>query len=138
MVKEKKRIEREQIPQGRKFGPIDVFVVDRKFRRFVLVETKGVADEGTVPKLIKIELKDFQRAIGKLERQIAWFKDRVESLKAELGLSPDEDYAVEGVIVISSPRLWMYAQPEPLPVVDEYEFFRILNKGGRFETEPVP
>ena len=138
MVKEKKRIEREQIPQGRKFGPIDVFVVDRKFRRFVLVETKDVADEGTVPKLIKIELKDFQRAIGKLERQIAWFKDRVESLKAELGLSPDEDYAVEGVIVISSPRLWMYAQPEPLPVVDEYEFFRILNKGGRFETEPVP
>ena len=135
---EKDQVAREGIPQGSGFGPVDVFTVDRKYRRFVLAETKDVADEGTVPKLIKIELEDFHRAIDKLERQIAWFKNRVGALKAEFGISPDEDYAVEGVIVISSPRLWMYAQPVPLPVVDEYEFFRNLGKGGQFQTDPVP
>ena len=138
VLKEKKKVARERLPQGRNFGPIDVFVVDRRFRRFVLVETKDVADEGTVPRLIKNELKEFLRAINKLESQINWFRDRVETLKTEFGISGDEDYAVEGVIVISSPRLWMYAQTEPLPVVDEKAFFRLLTTAHRFQTCPVP
>ena len=137
-VKEKARLAREVIPQGTGFGPVDVFIVDRRFRRFVLVETKDVADEGTVPRLIKNELKEFLRAINKLESQINWFRDRVETLKTEFGISGDEDYAVEGVIVISSPRLWMYAQTEPLPVVDEKAFFRLLTTAHRFQTCPVP
>ena len=137
-TKEKNRVAHKPIPQGRDFGPVDVFVIDRKYRRFVLVETKDVADEGLVPKIMKNEHKEFLRNISKLRRQINWFRDRVEALKTEFVLPRDVDYTVEGVIVISSPRLWMYAQTEPLPVVDEYEFFRILDKGGRFQTDPVP
>lgn len=137
-VKEKKRVAHEKIPQDRGFGPVDAFVIDRKFRRFVLVETKDVADAGTVPRLIKNEFERFLHAIQKLESQINWFDDHIEALKNEFGISREAVYEVVGVIVISSPRLWMYAQTESLPVVDEYDFFRILDKGGRFQTEPVP
>ena len=47
---EKDRIKGIRIPQGQNFGPVDVFIVDREYQRFVLVEAKNVADEGTVPK----------------------------------------------------------------------------------------
>ena len=137
-VKEKRRVAHEATSQCRGFGPVDVFLIDRKFGRFVLVETKDVADSGTVPRLIKNEFERFLHAIRKLERQINWFDGHMEALKREFGISREAVYEVVGVIVISSPRIWMYAQPEPLLVVDEYEFFRILDKGGPFQTEPVP
>ena len=50
---EKKSIGSEQLPQGRGFGPVDVFVVDRVYRRFVLAEAKDVGDDGTVARKIK-------------------------------------------------------------------------------------
>ena len=40
------RVKGKQIPQGSRFGPVDVFVVDRIHKRFVLVEAKNVGDEG--------------------------------------------------------------------------------------------
>ena len=135
---EKDRIGGENLPQGSGFGPVDVFVVDRVHRRFVLAEAKDVADEGTVPKLIRAEFTDFQGALGKLNKQVAWFEDRLDALKAEYDISPQENYSVEGVIVISRPRIWMYTHLEPLPIVDDKSFFKILEAGERFQTTPVP
>ena len=136
--REKDKIGRKGLPQGRGFGPVDVFVVDRIHRRFVLAEAKDVADEGTVAKLIRAEFEKFLAAVGKLNKQVAWFEDRLDSLKAEYDISPDEDYSVEGVIAISRPRIWMYTHVEPLPIVDDRNFLRILEAGERFQTTPVP
>ena len=138
IVKEKEKTKYEVMPQNGGFGPVDVFVVDRKFNRFVLVETKDIPDERTVPKLIKRELEGFSVPIEKLEKQIDWFSARIEDLKTEFEISGDANYAVVGVIVISSPRIWMYAHSEPLPVLHEKQFVKRLDTGGRFQTDPVP
>ena len=136
--REKNKVVQEAMPQGGGFGPVDVFVVDRVHRRFVLAEAKDVADEGTVPKLIGREFTEFLGAVDKLNRQVAWFEDRLDALKAEYDISPSDDYSVEGVIVVSRPRIWMYSHTERLPIVDERNFFRILMAGERFQTDPVP
>ena len=70
-------------------------------------------------------------------RLCTWFEDRLDALKAEYDISPSDDYAVEGVIVVSRPRIWMYSHAERLPVVDERNFFRTLKAGERFQTAPV-
>ena len=136
--KEKDEVEQERTPQGGGFGPVDVFVVDRCTRRFVLVEVKDVADEGTVPRFMKRERDEFLEYIEKLERQVSWFRDRLPGLKSELCIPLDEDYIVVGVIVVNRPRRWMYAHKEPLPIVDAEGFIRSLKQGRDFQTIPVP
>ena len=135
---EKKSIGGEKLPQGRGFGPVDVFIVDRVHTRFVLAEAKDVGDDGTVAKKIRNEFIKFLGHIDKLNKQVAWFEERSDDLKAEYGISRNEDYSVEGVIVLNWPRIWMYTHTEPLPIVDERNFYRILESGERFQTVPVP
>ena len=137
-VKEKERVGREKIPEGGGFGPVDVFVVDRQHRRFVLAEAKDVAVPGTVPVLMKNDRDDFLKFARKLNRQIGWFSDRLDGLKSEFQVSDGENYSVEGVIVVPQPRLWMYAHSEPLPILDIHNFIRKLKRGDRLETVPVP
>ena len=137
-VKEKAGTWNDKIPQSSGFGPVDVFVIDRKNCRFVLAEVKDVGDEGVDSKLMKRELKEFLKFVRKLELQRTWFEDRLEALKAEFGVKPEQYYSVEGVIVINRPRLWMYTHTEVLPIVDFRRFFKILRLGGEFVTRPVP
>ena len=137
-VKEKSSIGNERIPQGGGFGPVDVFVVDRKNCRFVLAEVKDVSDEGVDSKLMKGELREFLNFIRKLELQRNWFGDRVAALKAEFDVASEGEYAVVGAIVINWPRLWLYTHTEALPIVDFRRFLKILRSGGEFVTRPVP
>ena len=136
-VIEKTKVGEESILQERGFGPVDVFVVDRQLRRFVLVEAKDLADEGTVPRLLKGERDQFREAVAKVREQVGWFNARLNELKSEYGIPFEEDYSVEGVVVVSSPRLWMYTTVEAMPVVDVKHFADILRSGNSFLTYPV-
>ena len=128
-IKEKGYVGTERIPPGTGFGPVDVFVVDRQFHRFVLVEVKDLDDPGIVPNKMKAELDSFRDNAGKLQKQVDWFTARVGSLKAEFGLSHADEYTVEGIIVVNRPRLWMYATEERLPVTTDEDFYELLTKG---------
>lgn len=137
LIKEKSKVHNEGIPQDARFGPIDVFIIDKTHQRFVLVEAKDDASEGLVPRLMKEEFDKFQGYIAKLESQVTWFRDRVGAIKDEYSIPSDADYRVEGVIVVNQPRLWMYTSQEPLPIVGDIEFLNILKQGGKFHTVPA-
>ena len=135
-VKEKRSIGVEQIPGGAGFGPVDVFVVDRRFKRFVLVEAKDTEDPRLTPNKNWAELQKFQTHMRKLHAQTNWFKNRVNSLKIECGINGEEVYEVVGVIVINQPRLWMFTSSEEYPIVTDRDFFKLLKSGGDFVTSP--
>ena len=114
-----------------------MFVVDRKTRRFILVEAKDVLDEGPVPKEMKYERQEFIEYLEKLRLQTSWFEDHLADLESEYGITPEEDYSVEGVIVVNHPRPWMFTCDEPLPIVDDREFFRLLKEGKQLSIAPI-
>lgn len=134
---EKNRIKGIRIPQGKNFGPVDVFVVDRTNKRFVLIEAKNVMDEGINPKEMAKEKKEFTEYISKLEAQVDWFADHLTELQSEYGVPDDETYTVEGVIVVNSPRMWMFAYDEPVAILDYTNFFRRLTRGRKFTIDPI-
>ena len=134
---EKDRVRGKQIPQGSGFGPVDVFVVDRTHRRFVLVEAKNVDDEGSLPREMQRERNDFSRFVSKLHSQVEWFSQRLPDLKLEHKIPDDEPYSVEGVIVVTNPRIWMFTYDGPVPVQDFISFFRSLEQGKGFFITPV-
>ena len=129
--KEKRRVGRERI-QGKGFGPVDILVVDRKSRRFVLVEVKDTHHSELIPRKEKSELKTFRESMDKLQEQINWFDARKEALQIEFDIPPDTEFSVEGVIVINYPRFWIYASGQSLPIVTEREFFVRLRDGDSF------
>ena len=133
----KDNINGRQLPQGAGFGPVDVFVVDKSSRRFVLVEAKNVADEGFVPKIMKIEREEFFGYIEKLRSQTSWFAAHVADLMSEYRIAFEEHYSVDSVIVVSRPRPWMFTCDEPIPVVDYHRFFDLLQQGRNFLVLPV-
>ena len=135
--KEKDRAGPTPIPQGAGFGPVDVFVIDRSHKRFVLAETKDVADEGTVPSHMLKERSEFLKYLKKLRTQTAWFEKQIDALKEEYAIPTDENWSVEGVIVVKAPRPWMYTYAEPWEIVHELGFFRLLKNGGQFVTNPI-
>ena len=137
-VMEKDGVGNTNIPQGSGFGPVDVFVVDCRTRRFVLAEVKAGADKGISPVLLRNERKEFLDTVDKLEKQVDWFRKRLNEMKVEYGIPPGEDFTVEGVVVVSWPRLWMYTHHEPLPIVGDMEFLRMLRLGDKFLTMPTP
>ena len=137
VAKEKGKIKDHRIPQGAGFGPVDVFVVDSLHRRFVLVEAKNDADEGTVPRLMRNEFRDFQKAVDKVRLQVHWFEKWLHDLKSELHIAADEDYSVQGVVVVNYPRLWMYVTHEPMPIVDVERFMVLLKGGEKLLTYPA-
>lgn len=135
--REKDRVKGNKIPQGSNFGPVDVFIIDRTHRRFVLVEAKNVASEGSLPKEMQNERNDFSKFIDKLNLQVEWFAQQLADLKSENGVPEDETYSVEGVIVVNGPKLWMFTYDRPIPIVDFFNFFRCLEQGKNFAISPV-
>ena len=134
---EKDKIKGIKIPQGQNFGPVDVFVVDREHKRFVLVEAKNVMDEGMNPKEMAKEKREFTGFISKLNSQVEWFTQHLNELHAEYGVPAGETYSVEGVIVVNAPRVWMFSYDEPVPILDYINFFIRLARGSRFTINPV-
>ena len=134
---EKNRAKGVRIPQRKKFGPVDVFVVDRAHKRFVLIEAKNVMDEGMNPKEMAKGKKEFAAYISKLNAQVDWFTEHLNELRAEYGVSDDETYTVEGAIVVNNPRVWMFAYDEPVPILDYVNFFRRLAQGRKFIIDPI-
>ena len=134
---EKDRTKGIRIPQGKNFGPVDVFVVDRAHKRFVLIEAKNVMDEGMNPKEMAKEKAEFAAYISKLNAQVDWFTERLNELRSEYEVSDDETYTVEGVIVVNNPRVWMFTYDEPVPILDYVNFFWRLAQGAKFTITPV-
>ena len=131
------RVKGKQIPQGSGFGPVDVFLVDRKQRRFVLVEAKNVADEGSVPKEMQTDRNEFSKYIHKLGLQAEWFAQQIPELKSENGIPGCEEYSLEGVIVVNSPRVWMFTYDQPVPILDVFNFLKCLEQGNKLVITPV-
>ena len=136
-TKEKDGVGGERIPEGHGFGPVDVFILDRKRRRFVLAEVKDTDDPGFVPDEMKAERNEYRSAALKVKRQVDWFAARTTGLKREFGIDPGEEYAVEGVVVINRPRAWMYMEREPTPIVTDKDLFSKLGTGENLLTKPV-
>ena len=136
-VTEKNDAGNTSIPQGSGFGPVDVFVVDRQTRRFVLAEVKAGANKGTNPALLRNERNEFLKTVDKLQKQVDWFRERLNEMKEEYGIPHGDDFTVEGVVVVNWPRLWMYTHHEPLPIVGDMEFLRMLRLGDKFVTLPT-
>ena len=134
---EKGRVAGNPIPQGCGFGPVDVFIVDRIHKRFVLVEAKNVADEGSIPRKMQSERDEFSKFIHKVNSQVGWFMQRIAYLKVENNIPDAETYSVEGVIVVNSPRLWMFAYDRPVPILDVFNFLECLEQGKEFMIAPV-
>ncbi len=126
-------------------GPIDILVIDHKKKRFILVEAKNLQDPGIVPKEMKGQrdkflgdkvkgepgfiqvLKDKQKAFASNK------KLHLHRLKME-GL---EEYTVESVIIVFYPTFWPLVHSEPLPILDDLEFFKRLQSGQDFLTPHV-
>ena len=136
-IREKTGAGSDRIPQGQGFGPVDVFIVDRQNRRFVLAEAKDTDDPGFVSSEMKAERDEYRTAVLKVKRQVCWFAERMASLKLELGIDPSEDYVVEGVVVINRPRLWMYIADEPMPIVTDKDLLAKLRDGESLLTSPI-
>ena len=130
-------------------GPIDVLVIDQSKRRFILVEAKNLQSEGIIPKEMKgqrdrflgIKEKDdqaFIRALRDKEQAFTLNKEwQLHELKHKLKTDGLEDYTVEGVIVVFYPVLWPLFEAEPLPILDDLEFYERLKSGQPFLTTPV-
>ncbi len=127
----------QPLPKGQGFGPVDVFVIDRRSRRFILVEAKNVANEGFVPKIMRNERQEFIDYIAKLELQMSWFTEHLTELASEYEVPPDESYSVEGVVVVNCPRPWMFTYDRPLRIVDYDRFFKLLKQGQELVTLPT-
>ena len=133
----KDNIKGQRIPEGQGFGPVDVFVVDRRSRRFILVEAKNVADEGLVPKIMRSEQQEFMDYIVKLDSQMSWFAEHLAVLESEYEVQAEESYSIEGVIVVNRPRPWMFTCDGPCRVVDYHRFFELLKRGQKFVIPPI-
>ncbi|MBA7710407.1 hypothetical protein ES703_119349 [subsurface metagenome] len=141
-VPEKASVRGAKIPQG--IGPVDAFIFDKPHRRFILAEAKDVSARIT-PRELKKQRDDFvgnekndpECFLSKLHRQEHWFRSHLSGLKEEYGIMPDQEVGIEGVVVVSHPMLWVFSQPDAIPVLDDYEFFRRLKSGKTFIYEPT-
>lgn len=60
----------------------------------MLVESKNVADEGSVPKEMQTERNEFSKYIHKLGLQAEWFAQQIPELKSENGIPGAEGYSL--------------------------------------------
>jgi hypothetical protein len=127
-------------------GPIDILVIDERNKRFVLVEAKNLQSEGIVPNEMKGQRDRFLGTAEKGNRgYIRVLQDKeqaftsnkewhIQQLKQKLKVDGLEGYAVESVIVVFRPLLWPLFAPEPLPILDDLEFYKRLEAGEHFLT----
>jgi hypothetical protein len=114
-----------------------------------LVEAKNLQSQGIVPKEMKgqrdrflgTKEKDDQAFIKVLRDKEQAFTSNKEwhlhELKHKLKMDGLEDYTVEGVIVVFYPLLWALFASEPLPILDDLEFYKRLQLGQHFLTTPI-
>jgi len=130
-------------------GPIDILVIDQKKRRFILVEAKNLQSQGIIPKEMKGQRDRF---LGENEQDdqafIQVLKDKEQTfasnkewhlhkLKRKLKMDGLKDYSVESVIVVFRPLFWPLFATEPLPILDDLEFYKRLQLGKHFLTTPI-
>ena len=132
-LREKDRAGTERIPNDVGFGPVDVFVADNRLHRFVLAEVKDVGDPGMFPRKMAEQKHELGGAVDKVSLQVDWFRAKVEALKSEFGIATEEDYLIEGVVIVNHPRLWMYPDANRLPIVTDGDFFEKLAGGDQFQ-----
>ena len=119
-------------------GPIDIFLVDDDQRRFILVEIKNSAAAGGAPLSMKDEyLKFVDDFLPTLHKKVDWFYSKLHELKREHNIPNQNDYSVQGVIVVNQQRLWVLTQRDRLPVLDDDEFLEKLGKGEALLSDPV-
>jgi len=130
-------------------GPVDILVIDQKKRRFILVEAKNLQSQGIIPKEMKgqrdrflgTKEQDNQAFIPVLKVKEQAFVSNKEwhlhEIKHKLKIDGLEDYSVESVIVVFHPLLWPLFAKEPLPILDDLEFYKRLQFGQHFLTTPI-
>jgi hypothetical protein len=130
-------------------GPMDILVIDQKKRRFILVEAKELQSQGIVPKEMKGQLdrflgtteqgdKGYIQVLRDKEQAFTSNKEwHLHELKHKLNMDGLEDYTVEGVIVVFHPLFWPLFTTEPLPILDDLEFYERLQLGQHFLTTPI-
>lgn len=123
-----------KLPQG--IGPVDVFIFERHRKRFILVECKDVSFRITPKELrnqkeefVGKNKKDANCFLGKLRAKKNWFRSHVTELRKEYGLGPDQKVGLIGVIVVNHTMIWVYSHPDPIPVLDDDDFFEKLRTG---------
>lgn len=115
-------------------GPVDVFVVDRNGKRFILAEVKDISGESLVARDLKEQRERFlgpsrsssKGFVEKVRAQKEWFSSQLSALKSEFKIPESEFFTVEGIIVVNSPLLWVYLSPTRLPILDDKEFLTRL------------
>ncbi len=108
-------------------GRIDIFLVDSACQRFILVEVKNSGNKAGTPLSMTGEYKKFLDVfLPTLRRKAEFFSSNIDELKREFGIPADEEYTVEGVIVVNQPRLWVTMMERRLPILDDREFFARL------------
>ena len=126
-------------------GPIDILVIDQKKRRFILVEAKDLQSQGIVPREMKaqrdrflgIKGRDGQPFLRVLKDKEQAFASNKEWHLNKLKMDESEDYSVESVIVVYHPLFWPLVATEPLPILDDLEFYKRLQLGQRFLSAPI-
>ena len=119
-------------------GPIDIFLIDDDHQRFILVEIKNSAPPGGDPLSSKDEYLQFvDEFLPTLHKKVNWFRSKLHELKREYNISDQNDYSVQGVIVVNQRRLWTMMQENRLPILDDDEFLEKLGKGDALLNDPV-
>jgi hypothetical protein len=126
-------------------GPIDILIIDQVNRRFILVEAKNLQSQGIIPKEMKNQRDRFLGAEAHEDNAfVSILKEKekafVSNLKwhiQKLGIVGLNDYSVESVIVVFHPIFWLHLESEPLPILDDLEFYNRLQHGLHFLTSPI-
>lgn len=111
-------------------GPIDVFAVDRKRKRFLAIEAKNVGLRIS-PKEIATERDLFlgkspgdpKGYVQKLSRKLEWFMNNEQALKQEYDIKRDETWNFEGMIITSNLLVTQHLAKSGMPIlyVDHFE-----------------
>ena len=118
-------------------GPIDIFLIDEDRARFILVEIKNSAAAGGDPLALKDEYLEFANYfLPTLREKTDWFHSNLHKLKREYGIPDQDDYSVQGVIVVNQQRLWALMQEDRLPILDHDEFLEKLGNGDALLKAP--
>ena len=56
---------------------------------------------------------------------------------SDLKVPGAKDYSIESAIVVKHPMFWPIVAPDPLPILDDLEFYKRLRLGRHFLTEPI-
>lgn len=119
-------------------GPIDIFLIDEDRKRFILVEIKNSAAAGGAPLSMKDEYIQFSNEfLPTLRHKTDWFHSKLYELKRECRIPDQDDYTVQGVIVVNQQRLWVLTQEDRLPILDDDEFLEKLGKGDALLSDSV-